>query len=218
MRQRTSGIGGYYNNGPFQARYRVRVQQEVRGPDLDDWAFTVTGAWNFGIARIAGVYERLDYDTADGQPEAQFLWRRRSPWPIGPGSVYAFWGRADDGKGGGRRQRVGGPDQAASGTGADQWEISYTYPLSKRTQVYAGYVKLDNDSRAAYKFNINAYTINTTCLTEAVCPNGANGKPDGLVTRHDPPVLSSKVALRNNGSKPSTGAFGRPFFCGDAGE
>ena len=65
-------------------------------------------------------------------------------------------------------------------TQSTQWELSYTYPLSKRTQVYAGYVKLQNQQNAAYTFNINAYTINTTCtVSQPTC--GSNGKPQGLV-------------------------------------
>ena len=46
-------------------------------------------------------------------------------------------------------------------------------------EAYAGYVKLNNDARAAYTFNINAYTINTSC--QVTCLNGSNGKPDGFV-------------------------------------
>ena len=42
-------------------------------------------------------------------------------------------------------------------TGADQWEVSYAYDLSRRTQVYTGYVKINNDSNASYNFNINPY-------------------------------------------------------------
>ena len=62
--------------------------------------------------------------------------------------------------------------------------MSYSYPLSKRTTVYAGYVKLDNDRNAAYSFNINGYTINTSCTgignaADLACGN--NGKPDGFV-------------------------------------
>jgi predicted porin len=174
------GIAGYYNNGPFQAGLGYESNIKVRGPNLNDWAFTATGAWNFGIARIAGVYERLDYDTVTGSLTRNF-WGVGGTVPIGPGALYAFWGRAEDGEGGSvDGTRVGGLTKGSQ-TGSDQWEISYTYPLSKRTQVYAGYVKLDNAARAAYSFNINGYTINTTCLTEAVCPNGANGKPGGLV-------------------------------------
>jgi predicted porin len=174
------GIAGYYNNGPIQAGIGYESNVKVRGPNLNDYAWTITGAYNFGIVRIAGVYEKLDYDTVTGSLTRNFYGLSATA-PIGPGALYAFWGRAEDGKGGAvDGTRVGGLTKGSQ-TGSDQWEISYTYPLSKRTQVYAGYVKLENDSRAAYTFNINGYTINTTCFTDTVCPNGANGKPGGLV-------------------------------------
>jgi predicted porin len=174
------GIAGYYNNGPIQAGIGYESNRKVRGPNLNDYAFTVTGAYNFGIVRIAGVYEKLDYDTVTGSLTRNF-WGLSATAPIGPGALYAFWGQAQDGGGSSvDGTRVGGLTKGSQ-TGSDQWEISYTYPLSKRTQVYAGYVKLQNDSRAAYTFNINGYSINTTCFTEAICPNGSNGKPGGLV-------------------------------------
>ena len=66
--------------------------------------------------------------------------------------------------------RVGGLTRGTQ-TGSNQWEISYTYPLSKRTLTYAGYVRIDNDSKAAYQFNINPY-VN-------VSPIGA--KPQGVI-------------------------------------
>jgi predicted porin len=126
------------------------------------------------------VYERLDYDTATGSLTRNF-WGISATAPIGPGALYAFYGQALDGSGTSvDGTRVGGLTRG-SDTASQQWEISYTYPLSKRTQVYAGYVKINNDGKAAYSFNINGYTINTTCLTDTVCPNGSNGKPGGLV-------------------------------------
>lgn len=45
---------------------------------------------------------------------------------------------------------------------ADQYEISYTYPLSKRTLLYAGYVGINNADNASYTFNINSYNQNAT--------------------------------------------------------
>src|SRR4030095_4247195 len=45
-----------------------------------------------------------------------------------------------------------GPNAAAT-----QWEISYSYSLSPRTMLYAGYVQLANDTNANYMFNINPY-------------------------------------------------------------
>ena len=147
-------VGGVYNNGPFQGGIAFEGNKDVRANGLDDKALTVTGAWNFGIVRLAGVWERLDYDTPTGKLKRDF-YGASVTWPIGPGTVYAFYGHAEDGKGGG--SRVAG---VASGdnTGADQFSISYTHTLSKRTQVYAGYHLLDNDSNAAYNYNINPYS------------------------------------------------------------
>jgi len=174
------GLAGYYNNGPIQAGIGYEHNTKVRGPTLDDYDLTVTGAYNFGVVRPALVYERLDYDTPSGKLKRDF-WGVSLTAPLGPGAAYFFFGDAGNGKGSAADgTRVGGLTKG-SGTSSKQYELSYTYPLSKRTQVYAGYVKLQNDSKAAYTFNINAYTFNTTCVTDSNCPNGPNGKPGGLV-------------------------------------
>ena len=193
------GLAGYYNNGPIQAgigyERNIKVRNyAVTGGTLNasDWELTVTGAYNFGVVRPALVYERIEYEVppAGATPASGMAKLTRDFWgasitaPIGPGAMYFFFGDALDGKGSAPTgARVGGltkGDQTAS----KQWEISYTYPFSKRTQVYAGYVKLDNQRNAAYTFNINSYTINTTCngtgsSTDLAC--GSNGKPGGIV-------------------------------------
>src|SRR5947207_9819307 len=182
------GIAGYYNNGPIQAgvgyerNVKVRNYNVVPSPNqfyANDWALTITGAYNFGVVRPAIVYERLDYDTPTGSLTRDFYGLSVTA-PIGPGALYFFWGDALDGKGGAvNGERVGGLTKGTD-TGSQQLEISYTYPLSKRTQVYAGYVKLQNEKNAAYTFNINAYTINTSCtVSQPSC--GTNGKPQGIV-------------------------------------
>jgi predicted porin len=174
------GIAGFYNNGPIQAGIGYEHNTKVRGPTLDDYDLTVTGGYNFGVVRPALVYERLDYDTPSGSLKRD-LWGISLTAPLGPGAAYFFFGDALNGKGSAADgTRVGGLTKG-SDTASKQWELSYTYPLSKRTQVYAGYVKLQNEKFAAYTFNINAYTINTTCVTSSNCPNGPNGKPGGLV-------------------------------------
>ena len=174
------GANVIYNNGPIQVGVSYEGNNKLRGPDLNDREYTVTGGYNFGVVRVAAVYEYLKYETPTGDLKRDF-WGVSATVPMGPGTWYAFYGKANDGKGSAADgERVAGLTKG-SDTGAQQYEISYTYPLSKRTSVYAGYVKIDNDSRAAYNFNINSYTFNTTCLSEAVCPNGSNGKPGGFV-------------------------------------
>ncbi|HVE48700.1 MAG TPA: porin [Casimicrobiaceae bacterium] len=149
---------GIYNNGPFQGGIAFEKNKDVRANGLDDWAFTATAAWNFGIARVGGLYERLDYDTPAGSLKRN-LWGVNVTAPIGPGTLYAAYIRAQDGKGGG--SRVGG-FTSGSDTGADHWSISWTYPLSKRTITYVGYSGIDNDRLAGYNYNINAYNVGSS--------------------------------------------------------
>jgi predicted porin len=162
------GGNAIYNNGPIQIGAAFEENNKVRGPDLNDTEITVTGGYNFGVVRVAAVYEYLKYDTPTGDLKRNF-WGISATAPIGPGTLYAFYGRAEDGKGSADDgTRIAGLAKG-SDTAADHWEISYSYPFSKRTTVYAGYVKIDNDSNASYTFNINPYPI------------AVGGKPSGFV-------------------------------------
>jgi predicted porin len=162
------GGNAIYNNGPIQVGVAFEQNRKVRGPDLNDTDITLTGGYNFGVVRVAGLYEHTKYETPSGDLKRD-LWGISGTIPMGPGTWYAFVGRANDGKGSAADgTRVGGLAKG-SDTSSTQWEISYTYPFSKRTSVYAGYVKLDNDRNASYTFNINAYPI------------AVGGKPDGIV-------------------------------------
>jgi predicted porin len=150
--------GGFYANGPFQAGIAYEAHNKVRGPALDDWAFSVAANWNFGIVKVGGVYERLDYDTPTGNLKRDF-YGISGTVPIGPGELFAHWGQASDGKGSAANGTTVGQLTKGGGTGASNYSISYTYALSKRTLTYAGYVATANDSNAAYNFNINPYAV-----------------------------------------------------------
>jgi predicted porin len=152
-------LGGLYTNGPFEGGVAYERNHEVRGDGVDDWALTAAAAWNFGTVRLAGVYERLRYDTPIG-PLRRDFWGASATILAGPGSFYLFWGHANDGRASGD-VRVGGV-ASGSDTGADQYEVSYTYPLSSRTLVYLGFVRLANEARASYNFAINPYTAGSS--------------------------------------------------------
>lgn len=181
------GASGFYRNGPLEVGVGLERNEKVRGigasARLDDTAWTITGAWNFGVVRPAVVYERLDYDTPLGSLKRDF-WGVSVTAPMGPGALYAFYGDAANGKGSAARgTRVGGLTQG-SNTSGQQYEISYTYPLSKRTSVYTGYVAIDNDRNAAYVFNINSRFINNGCNGSGVGSDltcGSNGNSRGFV-------------------------------------
>ena len=161
--------GGFYANGPVSVGLGYESHNKVRGPGLDDQALSIAGSWNFGVVKVGGVYERLDYDTPSGSLKRNF-WLASVTAPIGPGELYAFYAHAADGKGGAANgTRIG---QLAKGgdTGAQQWSVSYTYALSKRTLTYVGFVQTRNEDNANYNFAINPYTV----------VNGSN--VSGLVT------------------------------------
>lgn len=149
------GLGAIYAHEAFEGGIAYERNYRIRGPDLNDWGLTAAAGWNFGPMRIAGVYEHLRYATPVG-PLTRNFYGASATVLAGPGSIYAFWGRAAAGKAS-ADVRVGGI-ASGEGTRADQYEVSYTYPLSQRTLIYAGYVRLDNGQRASYNFAINPYT------------------------------------------------------------
>ena len=151
----TYTFGGTWATGPWQFGAVVQYQSESRGTALDDWAYSLAVAYDFGAIRVAGVWEQMKYDTPTGTLKRDFL-GVSGTFDIGPGQLYAWYGYADDGEGSAAAgERVGGLARGAD-TRARHYEISYTYPLSKRTSVYAGYVKIDNDRNASYNFATNS--------------------------------------------------------------
>jgi predicted porin len=169
-------MGGFYNAGPLQAGLAWEHNQGARGQGLKDDAISVSGGWNFGIARVAGVYERLDYDVAAGGNLKRDLFGVSGTFNLGPGQLYAAWIHADDGKGSAADGSQVAGTVKGNDTSSDEYSISYTYPLSKRTLTYVGYVRVDNDENARYTFNINP--LNQSSVTGGL---SQQGKPQGVV-------------------------------------
>jgi predicted porin len=166
-------LGGFYSNGPVDLGIAFERNYKVRAIGKYDDAFSVSGGYDFGAAnsafnfRLAGVYERLKYDTLVGNLQRDF-YGISATVPAAGGLIYAFWGRANDGKGSAADGTQVGNLAKGPGTASEQWELSYTYNLSLRSLVYLGYVKIDNHANASYTFNINDY------------PVAPGGKPSGF--------------------------------------
>ena len=149
--------GGFYANGPFQAGIAYEANTKVRCNGCNDWAASIAANWNFGVVKVGGVFERIEYGFANNSDLTRNFWGVSLTAPVGPGELFFHYGDAGDGSGP-AGSKVG---QVAAGdsTGAANWSVSYTYALSKRTLSYAGFVQTRNDSNAAYNFNINPYTV-----------------------------------------------------------
>lgn len=190
------GANALYNNGPislgvgYEGHYGSRGRAipsltDCGGPcapgtgsQLNDYAFSVAGAYSFNIVRIGAVYERLKYDAVSGGDITRNFWGVSLTGNLGPGQAYFFYGKANDGGGSAvDRARVGGLVKGADSS-AQQWSVSYTYPLSKRTLTYVGYNTILNKSAAQYNFNINAYNPISATDPAYATPGG---DPSGLV-------------------------------------
>jgi predicted porin len=178
---------GQYKNGPFTGIVGFEYNSNVRcyatststsgtnaqcGAthflEADDWAFGVAAAWDFGIVRVAGLYERLDYDTPQGGLKRD-LYGVYFSGPVGPGKWYLGYSYADEGKGP-STQRVNGIS-GGDDTGAYHLSISYNQPISKRTSWYVAYTRIDNDDLASYNYNINPYRNASSSTTGAAIAN-----------------------------------------------
>ena len=197
-----------YNNGPFQAGIAYEFHNNLRpqtvsvglnpdtniptGQRLQDQAITVAANWNFGIVKVGGVFERLGYDiptTQGGGDLKRNFWGGSVTWNVGPGQLYALYGQAQNGSGSSADGSQVGAVRKGANTGAQQWEVSYTYALSKRTLVYSGYNMIDNRSNGAYNFHVNQVSglCGLSSSGQVYGPGGNligcgnSAKPQGLV-------------------------------------
>ena len=162
-----------YNNGPIMFGAGFQNNSSVRFRGLDDLAYSVAGSYQFPKVRVGAIYERLKYECAAGvafatacttaATSAGTLNLKRDFWGIdftfnvGPGQLYFRWSDAAEGKGSALNgSRVSGlakgPDSSST-----QYQVSYAYPLSKRTSVYGGYTRINNERLAQYNFGVNSY-------------------------------------------------------------
>jgi predicted porin len=203
------GANLIYSNGPlvvggaFEVNNKVRNAYAVGGPNLRDTDWTIAGSYNFGTImqgfglQIGLVYEQTRYNVQSagiagsscniGTGGTCSLNRNfggvSATVPLGGGKIYGFYGKAQNGRGSAPDGTSVGFLTRGGNTGVQQWELSYTYNLSVRTALYAGYVKLLNECKASYTFNINAYPI--AIGQQNAAPGSAgdfcSGSPGGAV-------------------------------------
>jgi len=164
-------FGSTYNNGPWGAAIAYEVHNNLRDgtsayPKQQDQGLTLAGSYQWGAWKFAAVGEWLKYDLPTGGEMKRNLWGISTTGNIGPGQLYAGYTKAGNGRGNASATcttvagvttcpTVGGirlgPD-----SGAQSWSVSYTYPLSKRTLLYTGYVMIDNKANGGYNFAVGS--------------------------------------------------------------
>ena len=161
------GYETHTDYNPSGVAYGTTAATYAGGTDRD-WMFTA-GYTFAGVFNLRGTYTNMQYDTTNSTSLDVNGWGLFADWNIqGPHTLRAHY--VDIGSTGGTSAvSVGsykGPANAvgvagagcgatsllscATGTGAKQWGLAYSYAFSKRTMGSIAYTKMDNDGNAVF--------------------------------------------------------------------
>ena len=176
-RQFGQGYGGsiVYANGPLYAA--IGYLHELRGsrPSKSEVAAIV---WDFGVARVHGLYFRASASTLDTSVAAGLRYQSYAlglSVPLQAFTLKAAVARIDDQD---RDVDQGGGDGARS---ANVLGAGATYAFSKRTDLYLSAAKIVNGSAAGFIISDNS---NNGLYTRANVPPGFNPWSAQLGVRH----------------------------------
>jgi predicted porin len=169
---RVWSLGGQYTSGPLYVSGAYEEHRDYAGAagpsNSRDRGWQLGAAYTVGPVRVGGLYTRQKFDVVGGDVTAK-AWHAGVYWTIaGPHGLKAAYTQAGNmgGVPGVLIGTVSGPGYRPApapgvDTGAKLYQIRYVYNFSKRTEFNAGYVRLHNDSGAAYNLGgLNAAHAN----------------------------------------------------------
>jgi predicted porin len=189
-----------YDNGPFYANLAYEQHDDFGGNALnpftqafapgsvvsgnDDNAWRLALGYKFGNFRITGAYESIEWqaDTINaaavgGQTNVERdAWYVGASYAAGPHYFAMSYASADDLDCSGNVAGNAVVQTLCNDTGAQSYAAKYAYSLSKRTELFAHYVKIKNDRFGSYNFGVNA-------LSPSVAP-GADPEGLGVGVKH----------------------------------
>lgn len=163
---RVSSLAGTYANGPaaIALGYEVHSQFGNVGAANEDKGWTIGGTYTFaGKVKVGAQYIDTKYEMSSTTELKKKNWMVGVEWNIqGPHNLDAAYVRAGDSKGNATTNPGSGvaTPNVAGNTGADMFQIAYRHEFSKRTSAKFAYVKMNNDTNAAYSLGGLAAPVN----------------------------------------------------------
>ncbi len=99
---------------------------------IDVWQ--IYGSYDFGVARVSGIYEHASPDYSGGRLDS---WLLGGTIPVGSANILVSYEAT-------RNSTLAGDPSA------HQIALGYDYSLSRQTDVYASYARIDNQDGAAF--------------------------------------------------------------------
>lgn len=147
-----------YNSGPFGVNYAYFRHQDVGNvATLDRVAHKLAGGYEvMPGTRIGLLWERIEMDNfgaslavAGANNGRRNAWGLTLAHQIGAHGLHASYADAKDGSG------TAGATGVGANTGARYYQLTWTYDLSKRTNLHATWAKVANRSAGLYDFHSN---------------------------------------------------------------
>lgn len=141
------GAAGVYKGGPLtlQGYWQRSIAQSpltTVPTDVDVDQYGIGGGWNFGMFRIAANWGEAKY-SAGAIDAKNSAWGLGGAMKLGPGELLINY---IDRKLTGLNAQLG----LSGDPKASTWGIAYTYPMSKRTNLYATFGQTNNNSNGAF--------------------------------------------------------------------
>jgi predicted porin len=133
-----------YNNGPIEAA--VAYSRHIDFPQYDGNAWILHAAYNAGVVKVLGQYQRLKYDGnngSTGSAQARY-YNLGVTVPVGPGLITAQYHNRNKGV----TTSAVAVTEVQNG-GGKGYSASYQYNLSKRTMVFGYGARINADNGAS---------------------------------------------------------------------
>ena len=141
LNPRNSAANVVYTRGPLMIAYAYEEHKDVSATVRKETGNQLAGYFNIGPFKVGGVWEEIKKDTFTKQKNymANLL------WTAGNHQLGYQYSRSED----------GGANGAATQPECDVNAIGYFYNFSRRSQLVATYVSVDNNAAGVCKFGSN---------------------------------------------------------------
>lgn len=143
-----------YNRGPLYAAYGYEQHRDYFSAGSKDTAHRIGLAYSIGDTRLRFAWERLRYEPAAAKHLSREAWQLAATHTIGQGQLRASLVKAQASRGT-ATAAIGGIAAPGTDSAATQVSLGYGYNLSKRTELWAAYTKINNGAAALYNLSAN---------------------------------------------------------------
>ncbi|MBB3211070.1 putative porin [Herbaspirillum sp. Sphag1AN] len=144
-----------YRSGPLYLAYGYEVHKDYFIAGSKDTGNRIGIAYSIGNTRVRFAWERLRYEPTATTSLSRDAWQLALTQDIGQGQLRFSYVRAKEAEGN-ATAGIGGIGIPGTPSGARQVTLGYGYNLSKRTELWGAFTKLNNEKTATYNLSANA--------------------------------------------------------------